>query len=55
MEVIAAALAVACKGNPVKVRWRRDQEFYNTYMRQQVVSKLKVGVKKDGTIIDISN
>ncbi|HOC52626.1 MAG TPA: molybdopterin-dependent oxidoreductase [Caldisericia bacterium] len=50
MEVIAAALAVACKGNPVKVRWRRDQEFYNTYMRQQVVSKLKVGVKKDGTI-----
>ncbi|MCX8095616.1 MAG: molybdopterin-dependent oxidoreductase [Caldisericia bacterium] len=50
MEVIAAALAVACKGNPVKVRWRRDQEFYNTYMRQQVVSKIKVGVKKDGTI-----
>jgi len=50
MEVIAAALAVACKGHPVKVRWRRDQEFYNTYMRQQVVSKLKVGVKKDGTI-----
>ncbi|MGB9843777.1 xanthine dehydrogenase family protein molybdopterin-binding subunit, partial [Thermodesulfovibrio yellowstonii] len=50
MEVIAAALAVACKGHPVKVRWRRDQEFYNTYMRQQVISKLKVGVKKDGTI-----
>lgn len=50
MEVIAAALAVACKGHPVKVRWRRDQEFYNTYMRQQVISKIKVGVKKDGTI-----
>lgn len=50
MEVIAAALAVACKGHPVKVRWRRDQEFYNTYMRQQVISKIKVGVKKDGTL-----
>jgi carbon-monoxide dehydrogenase large subunit len=50
MEIIAAALAIAVKGHPVKLRWRRDQEFYNTYMRQQVVSKLKVGVKKDGTI-----
>ena len=50
MEIIAAALATTVKGHPVKVRWRRDQEFYNTYMRQQVVSKLKVGVKKDGRI-----
>ena len=50
MEIIAAALATAVKGNPVKVMWRRDQEFYNTYMRQQVISKIKVGVKNDGTI-----
>ena len=50
MEVIAAALATAVKGNPVKVMWERDQEFYNTYMRQQVISKIKVGVKNDGTI-----
>ncbi len=50
MEIIAAALATAVKGHPVKVMWRRDQEFYNTYMRQQVVSKIKVGVKNDGTI-----
>jgi len=50
MEIIAAALATAVKGNSVKVMWRRDQEFYNTYMRQQVISKIKVGVKNDGTI-----
>ncbi len=50
MEILAAALATAVKGNPVKVRWTRAQEFYNTYQRQQVVSKLKIGVKKDGTI-----
>ncbi len=50
MEILAAALATAVRGNPVKVRWTRAQEFYNTYQRQQVVSKLKIGVKKDGTI-----
>lgn len=50
MEVIAAALATVVKGHPVKVIWRRDQEFYNTYMRLQVMSKIKVGVKNDGII-----
>jgi carbon-monoxide dehydrogenase large subunit len=50
MEIIATALATTVKGHPVKVMWRRDQEFYNTYMRQQVVTKIKAGVKKDGTI-----
>jgi CO/xanthine dehydrogenase Mo-binding subunit len=50
MEILAAALATTVKGHPVKVMWRRDQEFYNTYMRQQVISKIKVGVKNDGTI-----
>ena len=50
MEILAAAFATKVKGNPVKVRWTRAQEFYNTYMRQAVVSKLKLGAKKDGTI-----
>ncbi|MBU1035714.1 molybdopterin-dependent oxidoreductase [bacterium] len=57
MEVIAAALATVVKGHPVKVMWRRDQEFYNTYMRLQVMSKIKVGVKNDGiiTAFEITN
>ena len=50
MEILAAAFAIKVRGMPVKVSWRRDQEFYNTYMRQAVETHLKVGVKKDGTI-----
>ena len=50
MEILAAALATAVKGNPVKVLWSREQEFYNTYQRQGVHARLKVGVKNDGTI-----
>lgn len=50
MEIISAALATKVQGNVVKIRWTRDQEFYNTYHRLGVVTKLKIGVKKDGTI-----
>ncbi|MFH1018638.1 MAG: xanthine dehydrogenase family protein molybdopterin-binding subunit [Pseudomonadota bacterium] len=50
MEILAAAMATAVKGNPVKVLWSREKEFYNTYQRQGVTAKLKLGVKKDGTI-----
>ena len=50
MEIIGAALATAVKGHPVKLRWTREQEFYNTYQRQGVVARLKVGARADGTI-----
>jgi len=50
MEIIGAALAMMVKGHPVKVRWSRAQEFYNTYQRQCVIARIKLGVKKDGTI-----
>ncbi len=50
MEIIGAALATTVQGRPVKVRWTREQEFYNTYQRQGVVTKLKVGARRDGTI-----
>ena len=55
MEIIGAALATAVKGHPVKLRWTREQEFYNTYQRQGVVAKLKLGVKSDGTITAIEH
>ena len=55
MEIIGAALATAVKGHPVKLRWTREQEFYNTYQRQGVVAMLKIGVKKDGTITAIEH
>ncbi len=50
MEIIVAALATKVKGAPVKMRFSREQEFYNTYQRQGVVAKLKMGLTKDGTI-----
>jgi carbon-monoxide dehydrogenase large subunit len=50
MEILAAALATKCKGFAVKLRWTREQEFYNTYQRLGIVAKLKIGVKNDGTI-----
>jgi CO/xanthine dehydrogenase Mo-binding subunit len=50
MEIIGAVLAMAVKGHPVKVRWNRAQEFYNTYQRQGMVARVKLGAKKDGTI-----
>ena len=50
MEIIGAALATAVRGHPVKVRWNRKQEFYNTYQRQALRARLKMGVTGDGTI-----
>jgi carbon-monoxide dehydrogenase large subunit len=50
MEIMGAALATVVKGHPVKLMWSRAQEFYNTYQRQGVVAKLKMGVQNDGTI-----
>lgn len=50
MEILAAAAAARLKGYPVKLLWDRAQEFYNTYQRLGVVARLKMGVRKDGTI-----
>ncbi len=53
MEILVAAFAIAVKGHPVKLRWTREQEFYNTYQRQGLRAKLKMGAKKDGTLTAI--
>jgi carbon-monoxide dehydrogenase large subunit len=55
MEIIGAAMATAVKGHPVKLRFTREQEFYNTYQRQGVVAELKVGVMNDGTITAVEH
>jgi carbon-monoxide dehydrogenase large subunit len=55
MEILPAALATKLKGYAVKLRWTREQEFVNTYQRLGVVAKLKMGVKKDGTITAIDH
>ncbi len=50
MEILAAAIATKVQGNPVKIMWSREREFYNTYQRLGVIAKLKIGVKKNGEI-----
>ena len=55
MEIIGAACAIAAKGRPVKVLWSRAQEFYNTYQRQGIVGKLKIGISKDGIFTAMHN
>lgn len=55
MEILGAALATVVRGHPVKVRWSRAQEFYNTYQRQGVLAHIKLGVKRDGTITAIEH
>jgi carbon-monoxide dehydrogenase large subunit len=55
MEIMGAAMATLVKGRPIKVRWTREQEFYNTYQRQGVIAELKVGVMNDGTLTAVQH
>ena len=50
MEILAAALAIAVPGRPVKLLWSRAQEFYNTYQRLGCTARIKMGVSKAGKI-----
>ncbi len=55
MEIMGAALATAVQGHPVKLRFSREQEFYNTYQRQGLEARIKIGVTNDGTITAIEH
>ena len=55
MEIIAAVLAIAMKGRPVKLNWTREQEFMNTSQRQGVIARVKMGVKKTGQIVALEH
>ena len=55
MEIIAAVLAIAMKGRPVKLNWTREQEFMNTSQRQGVIARVKMGVRKSGEIVALEH
>ncbi len=55
MEVIAAVAALKVQGHPVKLRWTRKQEFYNSSQRQELYAHIKMGVKKDGKIVALKH
>ncbi|MFP3852785.1 MAG: xanthine dehydrogenase family protein molybdopterin-binding subunit [Anaerolineales bacterium] len=55
MEALAVALASKVKGQPVKLRLTREEEFYTTFVRQGLVMKLKVGCDKNGKLLAMKN
>jgi len=51
MEACAVVMAQAVEGRPVKLRLTREEEFIGTSVRQSLVSDIKVGCDKDGTLL----
>jgi len=51
MEACAVVMAQAVEGRPVKLRLTREEEFVGTSVRQSLVSEIKVGCDKDGTLL----
>lgn len=49
-EPIAIALSLKAKGRPVKLTYRRDEEFAAIVCRSPVHMHIKTGVKRDGTL-----
>ena len=50
MEACAVVMAQAVEGRPVKLRLTREEEFVGTSTRQSLISDIKVGCDKDGTL-----
>jgi carbon-monoxide dehydrogenase large subunit len=51
MEACAVVMAQAVEGHPVKLRLTREEEFVGTSVRQSLVSDIKVGCDKDGSLL----
>ncbi len=50
LEDITGALALAAR-RPVKIEYTREEEFYMARSRHPQILKVKIGAKKDGTIV----
>ena len=50
LEDIAGALALAT-GRPVKIEYTREEEFYMARTRHPQILRMKMGAKRDGTIV----
>lgn len=51
VEPICVALCMKANGKPVKVSWSRREEFESSLVRHPTTIDLKVGVKRDGTLM----
>jgi putative selenate reductase molybdopterin-binding subunit len=50
LEDITGALAMAAK-RPVKIEFTREEEFYMARSRHPQILRMKMGVKRDGTVV----
>ena len=53
LEPLATLLSRACNGRPVKLQASREEEFNQLPTRAAMRSRIKTGVRKDGTIIGL--
>ena len=55
MEAIPVAMAVKFKGQPIKLRLTREEEFYTNFVRQGLVMHVKVGCDQDGNLLALKS
>ncbi len=55
MEALAVAIATKVKGRAVKLRLTREEEFYTTFVRQGLISRIKIGCDEQGKLLAMKN
>lgn len=55
MESLAVAIATKVKGRPVKLLLTREEEFFTAFVRQGLVSYLKMGCDEKGRLLAMEN
>jgi carbon-monoxide dehydrogenase large subunit len=53
MEALVVAIATKLPGHPIKLRLTREEEFVASFVRQGLVSHMKMGCDKDGKLLAI--
>lgn len=55
MESLAVAIATKVKGHPVKLLLTREEEFFTAFVRQGLVSYIKMGCDEKGRLLAMEN
>lgn len=55
MESLAVAIATKVKGRPVKLLLTREEEFFTAFVRQGLVSYIKMGCDEKGHLLAMEN
>ncbi|MBI5962277.1 MAG: molybdopterin-dependent oxidoreductase, partial [Chloroflexi bacterium] len=55
MESLAVAIATKVKGHPVKLLLTREEEFFTAFVRQGLISYIKMGCDENGRLLAMEN